>query len=299
MRYAQLKQFDLNLLLSFQTLIEERSVSRAARRMHLSPSAMSRVFNRLRKMFQDELLVRTPEGYKVTDRALRAYSEIELLLPRLEGIVRAREFDPATAEDTFRIALPDSISTMKLPMLMKKFAQTAPGVRFQISILDDEVHGKLEANAIDLALYISRAPSPIRTDFLYEDEFVCMLRKGNPVGKPRLTIERYLSAKHVVVQHTGILVKSIQATLKRLGYRRDIQLTVSYSNPLGAIIEGTDLIATVAKSLALHLSRTSKFQIVPTPVEFPKFSYTQIWHPRYDSDPGHRWLRESVRSAFK
>ena len=109
MRYANLRQFDLNLLLSFQTLLEERSVSRAARRMYLSPSAMSRVFNRLRKMFKDDLLVRTPGGYKVTDRALRAYSEIELLLPRLDAVVRAREFDPATAEDTFRIAMPDSI----------------------------------------------------------------------------------------------------------------------------------------------------------------------------------------------
>ena len=86
MRYANLRQFDLNLLLSFQTLIEERSDSRAARRMHLSPSAMSRVFNRLRKMFKDDLLVRTPQGYKVTDRALRAYSEIELLLRPIPNI---------------------------------------------------------------------------------------------------------------------------------------------------------------------------------------------------------------------
>ena len=299
MRYAYLRQFDLNLLLSFQTLIEERSVSRAARRMHLSPSAMSRVFKRLREMFKDDLLVRTSEGYKVTDRALRAYYEIELLLPKLEGAVRAREFDPATAEDSFRIAMPDSIATIKLRALMKKFAQTAPSVRFQLSILDDEVHRKLEANTIDLAIFINNAPPPIRTQVLYEDEFVCMLRHGNPLGKPRLTLERYLNAKHLVIFHTGILVKSIEDTLKGLMYRREIRLTVPYSSTVGAIVEGTDMIATVAKSLAVHLAKTSKFRIVPTPVKFPQFAYTQIWHPRYDSDPAHKWLRDSVRSEFE
>jgi DNA-binding transcriptional LysR family regulator len=249
-------------------------------------------------MFNDDLLVRTHKGYKVTDRALQAYAEIEELLPRLEAVLRARKFDPSIAEDTFRIAMPDSIATMKLPMLMKKFAQTATGIRFEISILDDEVYRKLETNAIDLAIFINKAPPPIRTQTLYEDEFVCMLRKGNPLGKPQLTLDRYLSAKHLVVFHTGILVKSVEKTLKTLSYRREIRLTVPYFNTIGAIIEGTDMIATVAKSVAVHLSRTAKFSIVPPPVKFPKFSYVQIWHPRYDSDPAQRWLRESVRAAF-
>ena len=184
---------------------------------------------------------------------------------------------------------------------MKRFAQTAPGIRFQMSILDDnEVHRKLEANTIDLAIFINKAPRAIRTQVLYEeDEFVCMLRNGNPLGKPRLTLERYLSARHLVVFHTGILVKSIEDTLQNLTHRREIRLTVPYSNTIGAIMEGTDMIATVAKSLAVHLAGNSRFRIVPTPVKFPKFSYTQIWHPRYDSDPAHRWLREVVRSAFK
>ena len=298
MRYARLRQCDLNLLLSFQALIEERSVTRAARRMFLSPSNMSRVFNRLRRMFKDDLLVRTRDGYKATHRALRAYSEFELLLPQLEGVLRAGEFNPATAVDTFRIAMPDSISTLKLPMLMKKFGQSAPGVRFHISILDDEVHRKLETNSIDLAISIKSAPQPLRTELLFEDEFVCLLRNGNPLGRPRLTLDRYLSAKHLVILHTGILVGMIDKTLERLGHRRNIRLTVPYSNPVGSIIEGTDMIATAARTLALHLSSTSKFRIVPTPIKFPKFAYVQIWHPRFDSDPAHRWLRESVRAAF-
>jgi DNA-binding transcriptional LysR family regulator len=299
MRYAFLRRFDLNLLLSFQALIEERSVTRAARRMFLSPSAMSRVLSRLRAMFKDDLLVHTREGYKVTERASDAYSEIEQLLPRLEGVLRPRDFNPAAAEATFRIAIPDSTSTIKLPMLMKKFSQTAPGVRFQISMLDDELPKKLEANAIDLAVSVDRPFPGLRTEFLYEDEFVCILRNRNPLGKPRLTLDRYLSAKHLIVLHTGILARLIDETLEGRAHRRQIRLTVPYSNSVGAIIAHTDMIATVAKRLARHLSKTSKLRIQPTPIKFPKFAYVQIWHPRYDSDPAHRWLRESLRSSFR
>jgi DNA-binding transcriptional LysR family regulator len=297
MRYPNLRQVDLNLLLSFQALVEECNVTQAARRMFLSPSAMSRVFERLRRMFKDELLVRTPNGYTATHRALRVYTELELILPKLDGLVRGSAFDPASARDSFRIAVPDSISITILPALMERLAKHAPRIQLQVLALDEDVHKNLEANLLDLAILLNGAHPSLRTESLFRDEFVCLLARNNPLASPKLTMDRYLNAQHLSISLRGTHVKLIDETLGARAHQRDVRLTVPYSFSVALIIERTDMIATVSKRLAKHLLGNADIRVVPAPAQFPTFTYAQMWHPRYDSDPAHKWLRESIRAT--
>ena len=297
MRYTHIQQSDLNLLVSLQALVEERSVGRAARRVFLSQSAMSRVLDRLRGLFKDELLVRTGRGYEPTHRALHIYAELEQFLPPIEQLLRGEEFNPAQAIESFRIAASDQAAVILLPALMEAVSRTAPGIQFEIFPVDDDVFRKLEINALDLALWVNEAPPTLRAQPLFREKIVCLVRTGHPLGKRRLTLARYLEQNHVVVSLLGGRQGLVEQALDRLGYRRKVQLRIPYFGAVGAIVERTDLVATLPKRLAKRLTTLSKTRILPAPIEFQEFTYIQAWHPRYDSDPAHQWLRELIRKA--
>src|SRR5882672_7688666 len=137
MRYMHIRGVDLGLLATLQALIEERSISRAAERMFLSQPAMSRAFDRLQDMFGDELLVRTKQGYVPTHRALHLYAELEHILPRLDGLLRSDQFQPATASDNFRIAATDFAVSVLFPEFMARLTKMAPRVSLDIHPIDD------------------------------------------------------------------------------------------------------------------------------------------------------------------
>ena len=151
MQFPHIQRSDLNLLLAFQALIEERNITRAGQRIFLSQPAMSRVLDRLQTMLRDELLVRTPAGYEPTHRALEIYAGLEKLLPGIEGLLQGSEFNPAEATLEYRIAGSDYSSSLILPRLMKMLGTIAPGIQIEISSLDIDVFQQLEKNALDLA----------------------------------------------------------------------------------------------------------------------------------------------------
>src|SRR5271154_2162350 len=162
MRYTHIVRSNLNLLASFQVLIEERSVTRAANRMFLSQPGMSRVLDRLQDMFNDKLLIRTRKVLEPTRRALQIYAQLEQALPAIETVLRGETFNSSESSDYFRIALTDNVSLTLLPALMKAIARQAPGIRIQIFALDDVSFRKLETNALDLVISVHDAPSPLR-----------------------------------------------------------------------------------------------------------------------------------------
>lgn len=297
MQYTHIQRSDLNLLASFQALIDERSITRAARRMCLSQSAMSRVFDRLQHLFKDELLVRTGSGYEATRRALHAYAELERLLPTLEELLRGTEFNPAEATDSFRIAATDHAVIVLIPLIMEAMTQAAPEVQVEVSPWSDEVFHKLNSNALDLALWVNHAPQPLRAEPLFQDDFVCLLRAGHPASYRPLTLPRYLDQKHLAISAAGRQQGLIERTLVQIGRSRNVQLNIPYYGAVGSIVERTDMVATVSKRLAKRIVVRSKTVIVPAPKEFQRFTYIQVWHPRHDSDPAHKWFREVVRKA--
>ena len=293
MQYEHIKAFDLNLLVSLQALIEERSITRAGRRLSLSQPAMSRVFDRLQEMFGDQLLVRTAGGYEPTHRALDIYAELKLLLPRINDLIGGREFKPSDITGSFRIAATDFAALVVLPGLTRVLQRTAPSIRVEVSPLDNsDVLEKLDANTLDLAFRVNEPPQPFHSEPVFEDKCVCLIRKGHPLGRRALTMDGYLRWKHVGGGGMGV----VQQILDRIGCKRDVQLRVPFS-VLGPIIERTDMIATVPKRMAKRLAAMSRTQIVAAPKELEGFAYLQIWHPRYDADPVHKWLRELIKKV--
>lgn len=299
MRQTHIRNVDLGLLASLQALIEERSISRAAERMFLSQPAMSRAFDRLQETFGDELLVRTKQGYEPTHRALHLYAELEHLLPRLNGLLRADEFQPATATDTFRIAATDFATSVLFPAFMARLTDVAPSVSLEIIPWDDGVFRKLESNAIDLALWVNTAPAEFRTQILFEERFMCLVRKDHPAGKGALTLDRYLSYPHALVnlaqQRQGVIDKALEDK----GIERRVQLKIPYFASAAWVIENSDMILTVPRRLARRLVKISATRMIEPPVELSAFDYIQVWHPRLDSDPAHLWLRQTMASVSR
>jgi DNA-binding transcriptional LysR family regulator len=298
MRYTHIRQHNLNLLLSLQALVEERSISQAARRMYLSQPAMSRILDRLQQMFGDELLVRTLNGYEVTHRATQIYDELERLLPKVEELLRGDQFDPATAKETFKVAATDYGVIILLPELLRVLERVAPSIRVDLSSPEDEVFSKLEKSKLDLAFGGTEAAlAPLHSEVLLQDEMVCLMRKSHPLGKRELTLKRYLDYKHIIISLTGGRQGVVEQSLDRLGNRRNVSLSVPYFGGVAAIVESTDLIATVPKRLAKRLSAPSRIRIAPAPMEFHDFKYVQTWHVRNDSDQAHKWFRDLVRET--
>jgi DNA-binding transcriptional LysR family regulator len=291
MRYANIEKADLNLLLGLQALLEERSVTRAAQRMHLSQPAMSRVLDRLQEMFRDELIVRAAGGYEPTTRASSIYSELSSLLPRIDRLLQQNTFNPADANHRFRIAAGPYASVWLMPRLIESVAKHAPGVHVEVT---NETQGfqRLETNQIDLLLSTEDGPPNLPASALFEEPYMCLLRPDNALGRRRLTLRRYLAARHVSGQQP-----LLEDLLKGLGHERDVRVKIADPFAIGMIVAGTDLIGTLALQTARQLKNLFKLQMVPAPAEIGLFKYSQIWHPRNDSDPAHLWLRVVVANT--
>jgi len=297
MRQTHVRRIDLGLLTTLQALVEERSITRAAERMYLSQPAMSRAFDRLQELFNDELLVRTRHGYEPTLRALHLYAEIERLVPSLEGLLRGGDFDPKTATDTFRIAATDYATSVVFPGFMARVTEVAPKVSLEIFPFDDTVFRRLESNALDLALWANNPPNELRSQVLFRDTFMCLVRMGHPIGKERLTLARYLSCSHAMVMLKEGRQGVVEDSLDAKGVRRQVQLKIPYFASAAWTIEHSDLVLTVPKRLAKRLVKLARIRMVEPPVELKEFRYIQVWHPRMDSDPAHLWLRRMFAEA--
>ncbi len=292
MRYTNIEKADLNLLLGFQALIEERSVTRAARRMFLSQPAMSRVLDRLQEMFKDELFIRTASGYEPTKQASAVYSELNELLPRIDRLLQKTQFKPSEASDRLRIAASPYASVWLMPRLIGLLAKQAPNMQIEISS-ESEGFQRIEANQIDLLLSSRDVPRNLRDAPLLEEPYMCLMRMSHPLLGRRLTLHRYLTARHIS-GHQPLL----DELLSRRGYGRDIRVKIADPFPIGMIVERTDLIATLALRTARQLEKLSKIKMVPAPLEIGTFKYSQIWHSRNDSDPAHRWLRGIIQTTY-
>jgi DNA-binding transcriptional LysR family regulator len=316
MNYAHARNADLNLLVALRFLVEERSVTRAARRMFLTQPAMSRVVDRLQIMFEDQLLVRTTKGYEPTHRALTIYAELQQVLPRIEALIRKPEFNPAKAVDVFKIEATDWGATALVPELIRILAKKAAGIHIDVIPKFSGLR-RLENNEVDLVLTLNTKPlqssemaqTNLRTEFLFREKLVCLVREGHPLGRRRLTLRAYLKAQHVslsIMQDPRRLAVStlrerqgtVAQILDRLGRKRDVRVWVPYFSTLALIVQSTDLIATVPLQIASRLS-PPKTHIIPAPLEFRGFSLIQVWHSRDDANPQHKWLRELIRTVAR
>jgi DNA-binding transcriptional LysR family regulator len=296
----RIESVDLNLLAPLYALLEERHVSRAADRLHMSQPSMSRALGRLRATLGDELLVRGPGGYQLTPRAERIQAELEHTLPRLEHVFSGEPFDPTTATRSFRLAGSDyTVSVLSGALLARVFAQS-PGstvhfARWHHSIFSDAEHG-----TVDLLVHGGTAPPPLLSRLLFEESYACLVSSEHPLAqRSAVSLEDYLKCAHIVVDVTDGRQGHVDRRLETLGKPRRASVTVPYHAAAAAAVPGTDLVATLPQSFAIQHAVPGITTVIPAPEEIDPMSYTMSWHPRLDDDAAQRWLRETITATIE
>ncbi|HYE00145.1 MAG TPA: LysR family transcriptional regulator [Alphaproteobacteria bacterium] len=289
---------DLNLLVTLDVLLAEGSVARAARRLRLSPSAMSRALARLRETTGDPLLVRAGRGLVLTPRALELRERVGQLVQDAEAALRPAEaLDLARLVRTFTLRTSDGFLENFGLALIGRVAEDAPGVRLRFTQKFDRDSGPLRDGTVDLETgVVGQATGPeVRTQALFRDRFVGVVRPGHPLAQGGITPARYAAGRHVLVSRHGRDRGLIDDALEPLGLERDIATIVDGFSVALALARATDLIATVPERHTGNLR--VGLHSFPLPVPSPQITVSMLWHPRLDADPAHRWLRGCVRDV--
>ena len=298
MRLTQLRQADMNLLVVFTVLAEERNVSRAARRLLLSQPAVTRALGRLRDMFKDDLLVRVSGSYELTPKGRLLLQELEATLPRIDRLLTGGAFLPSQETMHFKLAGTDYASHMIVLPLAKYLLAAGDELSFELSPLNDDTLDDLNRGRLDLLFNPDDGQVSPRYErqALFQDEFVCVVDKGSP-HRTKLTLDEYLEAKHISVSIFNGLQTLPDQRLAASGLKRQIAFTVPYFTVALQGVVGTNLIATVPRRLGLLKRQNSGVKLVKTPKPLSSFTYFMWWHPRMTSDAAHTWLRGAVQKA--
>jgi DNA-binding transcriptional LysR family regulator len=289
---------DLNLLFTLDALLDEGSVARAAHRLRLSPSAMSRALGRLRTVTGDPLLVRAGRGLVPTPRALELRSCVARLVQEAEAMLRpAALLDASRLDRIFTLRSSEGFVENFGAALIARVAREAPAVQLRFQAKAERESGPLRDGTVDLETgVVGDSISPeVRTQALFRDRFVGVVRADHPMTHGAVTAERYAEGQHVCVSRRGIEEQPIDDALKRIGLERRIVTMVGGFSTAVALARASDLIASVPERHTGSL-RAGMFSF-PLPVVTPEFTVALLWHPRLDADPAHRWLRSCVREV--
>lgn len=299
MRSVQLRNIDLNLLVPLKALLHERNVTRAAERIHLSQSAMSRTLDRLRTELDDELLVRVGRNYELTPRGSALLNELGQIMPRLMRLWEGEPFSPAQSEAHIRLAMTDYASSVVLPPLSAICGRLAPGITLEVIPWNERSHEDSEIVATHLIFSPLAVLSTLRVEPLFEDVFRCVLGRRLKSGKRSLTMKEYLSFRHISVETRPGPQNLIDRSLGEAGLQRHVAVHLPYFLAAIRMLETTDLVLTMPARIADPALALLDLPLLKSPREIPAIRYSMIWHPRFDSDLLHTWLRETVRQIFR
>lgn len=300
MHAVQLQSVDLNLLIALEAMLAERSVTRAAARLGLTPSAMSHALARLRSTFDDDLLVRTRGGMVPTARAELLLAPLRRALEQLAALMTGPGgFDPATSRREFTLATTDYVESVLLPPLLARISTEAPGVQLRVRPLESaDVADPLERGTWDVALGAAFDTSPgLQQQTLFAEKLVLVCRKGHPVVKRTIDLATYLQLRHVMVSVRGGSRSAVDEQLASLGQRRQIALLVPHFLAAPLIVAASDLVMTAPARLIDRLGESLGLRVLAPPLAIPEFTVRQVWHERQQDDPGHLWLRQQVFAA--
>lgn len=296
MRTTQLRQADLNLLVVFAVLAEERNISRAAKRLLLSQPAVTRALQRLREMFQDDLLIRVSNHYELTPKGDNLLREVEMVLPRIDRLLAGGKFMPAKEKANFRLAGTDYASQIIGIPLAKELRSAGPHLSFAFLPMSNECFEELDHGRIDLLFRADdgRVPSHCSREMIFEEDFACVVANKSPFSKG-ITQKQYLVAPHVLIDTLGGIQTIPDQRLSASGLKRRVEFTFSYFHVAMSMVASTDLVATVPRRMALVYNNNPELKIVRAPPPMSRFTYLMVWHPRMESDAAHMWLRSTVR----
>jgi DNA-binding transcriptional LysR family regulator len=289
---------DLNLLVTLDVLLAEGSVARAAQRLRLSPSAMSRALARLRDTTGDPLLVRAGRGLVPTPRAIELRARVGRIVQDGEAVLRpAENLDLKQLVRTFTLRTREGFVENFGPDLIARVGKDAPGVRLRFVPKPDKDSTPLRDGIVDLetgVVDVTTGPE-VRAQALFRDRFIGVVRKGHPLSRGRITPSRYAGGRHIGVSRRGVDKGRIDDALKLVGLEREVVTIVGSFSAALALARGSDLIASVPERHTGNLR--AGMHSFPLPVSTPELAVSLLWHPRLDADPAHRWLRGCVRDV--
>jgi len=303
-----MQNVDLNLLLALDALLTERSVTGAARRLGLSPSAMSRTLARLRRATGDPLLVQAGRSLAPTPYAEELSGRVHALTRDTQAVLRpaASRLDLASLHRTFTIRAGEGFVELLAAPLLAAITHAAPHVRLRFVPKPDKDAQPLREGLIDLEIGVLGTSAPeVRTQLLLRDRFVGVARVGHPLlAADLVTAELYAACSHVVASRRGEFLGPVDDALEELGLKRAILLVVPGYPDAMRIVRGSELVTLVPRSCLGNALVTDHAAMLglgsfELPVRTPEFNISAIWHPRLDADPAHRWLRDAIMAVCR
>ena len=291
---------DLNLLVTLDVLLTEGSVARAAQRLRLSPSALSRALARLREATGDPLLVRAGRGLVPTPRALELRERVSQIVHDAEAVLRPAELlNLKQLVRTFTLRTSEGFVETFGPDLIARVGAEAPGVRLRFVLKPDKDSTALRDGSVDLETgAVGRTTGPeVRAVALFRDCFIGVVRAGHALSQGEITPARYAAGQHIGVSRRGLDKGPVDEALVPFGLQREIVTIVGGFSSALALARASDLIACVPERHTEKLR--AGMHSFPLPVSPPEVTVSLLWHPRLDADPAHRWLRGCVRDACK
>ena len=296
----RLDNFDLNLLVAFDVLLQERSVTRAARRLNVTQPAMSASLRRLREAFQDEILIQHGKMMVPTPHAIELGPRIAEAILQLRTIISTGTvFDPSTSQRRFRIEASDYITTVLIVPLLEILHRKAPGIRLDLSLPDEGTTERMISGHIDLLLTPEQfLETDHPRDLLFEERHVVVGWSGNPLMHRAMTERDFFASGHVAVQIDG-RDSFIESALQELGLSRRIEVVAPSFIQAPWLLPGTNRLALMHERLARIVAPSLSLAIAEPPLEIPVMREMMQFHAARESDAAVRWLRSKLSELAK
>ena len=291
-----LRSVDTRLLIVFDAIMRERSMTRAARYVGMSQPAISGALRKLRHVFRDDLFVRVPGGVRPTLRSQELAPLIHEVLSLLQAAIDPVAFDPKTATHTFHIAAGDHSALLILPELQQRLRLQAPGMKLRTRPKRDYLFvSELDSGDVHFVMgLLDSLPNRIRRARLFPDRYVCLMRPSHPLAGKAVSLEDFLAADHLEMAHPGEITSLIDRALAKKGLERNISMTINQSILAPSILSGSDVVMTTFSLFATHLPAYGGLCVMPVPFDVEPVEAQLAWPHTLDSHPAHRWLKEQI-----
>ena len=297
----ELRELDLNLLLVFNQLLLDRSVSTAAQKLGLTQPAVSNALKRLRTALKDELFLRTSRGMEPTPYALHLAEPVVYALNALQTAFTTRDsFDPLTSTRNFQLAMNDIGEMYFMPALMGALSKVAPQVRVStVRPNAGNLKEDMESGTADLALgLMPNLQSGFFQRRLFRHKYVCVFRKDHPVARSPMTLAQFSALEHVGVIAASTGHDEVGGLLERAGIQRKMKLVVPHFIAVGHILQSTDLISTLPERFAQRCEAPFGLVTSPHPARLPDIAINLFWHAKFNRDPANMWMRQLFVELF-
>ena len=296
-----ISEIDIRQLLVFHELMLMRSVSRTAENLGLTQPAVSNILARLRQRLGDELFIRTPAGMAPTVLAEQMAEPIAQALQLIDaGLNRQSAFVPATEQRALTIGMTDIGEIVFLPRLLAALRERAPHIVLStVRSSPASLREEMEKGLVDLAIGpMSHLSSGFFQRRLFTQRYVCLMRRGHALDRPRITQAAIERAEHLVVESEGTVHGLVDEWLRNAGIERHVRLRIPHFVSVGHILRSSDLVATVTETLAQSLVEPFGLVFKPYPVRLPQADINTYWHARVHQSPLHQWFRALVYELF-